>query len=191
MLASIVIDYLLNNIQEKNIGIAYMYCSYRNRLEQTLVNLFGSLLKKLLQSQPSISKDMKNFYERHISKRTRPTLEETFQVLRSEMSQYSQVYIVVDALDEYSNEISPRELFLSKLRTLQATSPMNLMVTSRSIPNIAQGFQNAMQLEIRATGEDVRQYLEGQMFRLATCVTGNMRLQENITSGIIEAADGM
>jgi hypothetical protein len=68
---------------------------------------------------------------------------------------------------------------------------VNLMVTSRMIQKIQQEFESAPQLEIRASNEDVKKYLGGQMSRLARCVTRDVSLQNDITSEIVSTVDGM
>jgi Cdc6-like AAA superfamily ATPase len=191
MLASIVVDYLSNAIRAEDVGIAYMYCTYRNRLEQTPIRLLASLLKQLLQELRFIPEGLKNLYEYHIAKNTFPTLDEVSKILNSEMARYSKVFIVIDALDECADDDGAREILLSEVNALQTTNPMNLMVTSRPILKIEQKFQKAMQLEIRASDADVQKYLEGQMSRLASCVTRNISLQETIKSEIVKAVDGM
>jgi hypothetical protein len=188
MLTSITIDYLTNSVQNKDIGIAYIFCNYQSRLEQTPVNLLASLLKQLLQSQSSISNDVKNLSERHINKGSRPTLDEVSSALHLEIDRYSRVYILVDALDECTDDDNARGRLLSGLHELQAKMAVNLMVTSRKIE---QEFQSAQQLEIRASDEDVKKYLGGQMGRLAGCVTRDVSLQNDITSEIVSTVDGM
>lgn len=191
MLTSITIDYLTNSVQNKDIGIAYIFCNYQSRLEQTPVNLLASLLKQLLQSQSSLSNDVKNLSERHINKGSRPTLDEVSSALHLEIDRYSRVYILVDALDECTDDDDARGRLLSRLHELQAKMAVNLMVTSRMIHKIQQEFESAPQLEIRASDEDVKIYLGGQMGRLARCVTRDVSLQNDITSEIVSTVDGM
>jgi Cdc6-like AAA superfamily ATPase len=191
MQTAIAIDHLCSTVQDPSVGIAYIYCNYRNRQEQMPVNLLASLLKQLLQHRSHISPDTKNLYERHIHKRSRPTLDEVSTALHSEMSRCSRVYILVDALDECTDEDGTRRVLLSRLRVLQAAGAVNLMMTSRFDPNIEQEFPSALRLEIRANGEDVKRYLEGQMFRLSCCVMKDISLRERITEEIIKIVDGM
>lgn len=195
MLASIVNDHLEKTIRHeahKAVGIAYIFCSYRSQQEQTTVNLLASLLKQLLLAEEShISNDVTKLYENHRKRGTRPTLEEVFKVFEIELSRYAQVYIVVDALDECSDENGIRQQLLSKLRTLQATGNMKLMATSRPIPSITKEFEGSIRLEIRAKEEDLQIYLEGHMGLLASCVKKSTSLQTSIKSKIIKAADGM
>ena len=46
-------------------------------------------------------------------------------------------------------------------------------------------------LDIRASEEDVRRYLEGYIFRLLGFVVRNIELQEEIKLNIVKAVDGM
>ena len=80
---------------------------------------------------------------------------------------------------------------LAKLRSLQASNGINLLVTSRFLPKIVKAFKSDPQLEIRANETDVKKYLDGQMFRLAVCVIRNATLQEDIKGDIAKAANGM
>ena len=65
------------------------------------------------------------------------------------------------------------------------------MVTSRFIPTIMQYFKEGLRLEIRASDEDVRMYLEGQKSHLPKCVQENKELQDFMKTNIIAAANGM
>lgn len=144
MLASIVVDYLSKMVQAEDVGIVYMYCTYRNRLEQTPIRLLASLLKQLLQKRGFIPEGLKKLYEHHIHKSTFPALDKVSKILHSEMDRYSKVFIVIDALDECADDDRAREILLSELNALQTTHPMNSMVTSRPILKIEQKFQKAI-----------------------------------------------
>jgi hypothetical protein len=189
MMSSIVIDYLQNSILDEHVGIAYIFCNYRSKLEQTPVNLIASLLKQLSQARYNIPDNLKCLYGQHIYKQTRPTLDEVSRILQSEIRNYSRVFLVIDALDECLDD--NRQIVLSKIRAIQAAGSISLMATSRPIPKVTQGFHQSVQLEIRASDEDVRRYIEGQMFRMTGCVTRNVGLQESIKDSIIKTVDGM
>ncbi|KAI9845534.1 MAG: hypothetical protein M1838_001702 [Thelocarpon superellum] len=191
MLASIVIDHLSSDVRDHNIGLAYVFCNYQSQLEQTPTNLLGSLLRQLIPDGASVSDDLKNMYQGHIHKRTRPTPDELFHFLLSLMGGYSQVSIVVDALDECPNDNGTREWMLATLRSLQASNAVNLLFTSRYSLEISEAFKSDPKVEIRASEADVRKYLDGNMARLAGCVIKNTTLQENVKDEIVKAVDGM
>jgi hypothetical protein len=191
ILASIVVQELITRFEnDGSTGIAYLYCNYRRQHEQKPEDLFASLLKQLVQEQP-IPDSVKTLYDRHKDKRTRPSLDEISGVLQSVAATYSRVFIIVDALDECQIPDGHRQRFLSSLFNLQAKCEANLFATSRPISSIEKEFEGDSKLEIRASEEDVRKYLEGHMFRLPGFVVRSLGLQEEIKANIVKAVDGM
>jgi Cdc6-like AAA superfamily ATPase len=192
ILTSIVVEELITRFEnDHNIGIAYLYCNYRRQHEQKPEDLFANLLKQFILEQPSIPDSMKTLYDRHKDKQTRPSLDEILGVLHSVAVVYSRVYIVVDALDECQISDGCRQRFLSGLFNLRAKYGVNLFATSRPISSIEKEFEGSTILEIRASEEDVRKYLEGHMFRLPGFVVRSLKLQEEIKANIVKAVDGM
>jgi hypothetical protein len=104
---------------------------------------------------------------------------------------YSRVFIIVDALDECQISDGCRQRLLSDLFNLQEKCGANLFTTSRPISSIEKEFEGSPTLEIRASEEDVRRYLEGHMFRLPGFVARGLELQEEIKTNIVNAIDGM
>lgn len=192
ILTSIVVEELFTRFEnDGNIGIAYLYCNYRQQHEQNLEDLFASLLKQFIQEQPSIPDSVKTLYDRHKDKRTRPSLGEILGNLQTVAAAYSRVFIIVDALDECQISDGCQQRFLSDLFNLQARCEVNLFATSRPIPSIEKEFEGNSNLEIRASEEDMRRYLEGHMFRLPRFVARSLELQEEIKTDIVNAVDGM
>jgi Cdc6-like AAA superfamily ATPase len=192
ILTSIVVDELTTRFSnDLTIGIAYIYCNFRRQNEQKIDNFLASLLKQLAESQPSLPGTVKKLYDRHETKRTRPSLEEISKSLQIIATLYSRVFIIVDALDECQISDGCRQRFLSELFNLQAKCESNLFATSRPISSIEKEFEGDLKLDIRASEEDVRKYLEGHMFRLPRFVVQNLGLQEEIKANIVKAVDGM
>jgi len=192
ILTSIVVDYLYTKFQkDPSIGIAYLYCNFRRQDEQKPEDLIASLLKQLTQEQSFMSASVKTLYYQHKDKRTRPLLNEILGVLQSVAVTYSRVFIIIDALDECQISGSYQQRFLSSLFNLQVNYGINLFITSRPILNIEKEFKGKIILEIRASEEDVRRYLEDHMFRLPGFVVRSLELQEEIKTSIIKATDGM
>ena len=192
ILTSIVVEELLARFENNNdIGIAYLYCNYRRQHEQKLEDLFASLLKQFVQEQPSILDSVKTLYDRHKDRRTRPSLDEILGILQTVAAASSRVFIVVDALDECQVSNGCRQRFLSGLFNLQAKCGVNLFTTSRLLSSIEKEFEGTSKLEIRASEDDVRRYLDGHLFRLPGFVARSLELQEEIKTDIIKAVDGM
>jgi Cdc6-like AAA superfamily ATPase len=192
ILTSIVVEELSTRFENNgNIGIAYLYCNYQRQYEQKPEDLLASILKQFIQEQPSIPNSVKTLYDRHKNKRTRPSLNEIAETLQSVAAAYSRVFIIVDALDECQVSDGYQQRFLSELFNLQTKCGANLFATSRPILSIEKEFGGNSKLEIRASEEDVRRYLDGHMFRLPGFVVRSHELQEEIKMNIVKAVDGM
>lgn len=194
MISSIVVDHLETKFKnDANIGIAYLYCNYRQQQQQMAKDLLSSLLKQLSQGQRSVPAEVENLYMNHKTKQTRPYFNEIIDVLKSIIRLYSRVFIIVDALDECDVVNGARKSLLFELFNLQAKTEVNIFATSRFIPDIQQEFlkKGSVLVEIRASREDVQRYLNGQMPRLPRCVSRSHDLQEKINATIIKAVDGM
>ena len=192
ILTSIVIDKLITQFRnDKNIGIAYLYCNFRRRDEQKIDDLLAGLLKQLAQALDPLPDFLKSLYDKHKHNRTRPTLDEILQALESVATLYTKVFIIVDALDECLAIGSHRSKFLSRIFNFQKESGSNLFMTSRHLPEITEIFHGHVSLEIRALESDVRRYVDGHLSNLPSFVRRSPDLQEEVKTGIVDAVDGM
>jgi hypothetical protein len=192
IVTSIVVQHLLAKLDnDPTIGIAYIYCSYKRQQEQTPRDLLLSLLKQFLKTQPLIPERVRKLYKRHEKERTSPSFNDISETLQSVVAEYTRALIIVDALDECQFSSLDRKKFLSEIFNIQAKTGANLFITSRFIPAIEREFEGSMSVEIRASGDDVRRYLEGHMLELPSCVLCRPDLQKEIIAHIIRAVDGM
>jgi len=162
-----------------------MYCNYQEQTTQTVANLIASLLKQFVQNSRTVSDNTRSFYDRHRGQRTYPTLDEFIKALEVEIKSYTQVFIVVDALDECSEVNGTRMKLIRVLRSLPRS--VNLMVTSRDLASIKQEFLDAGRLRIRAHDEDITKYVENQLGGYSDLT----KLRADITKIIIDKARGM
>ena len=191
MLASIAVDHLQRAFHQKNIPVTYIYCDYKRQHEQTPANLIASILKQLLQHCDSIPESVRRSHRHHVNSVTRPPLDEVYDMLTNVFVHFSQIYIVVDALDKLTASGQVRQTLLATLRSLQKAGNVHLIMTSRFIPPEFHQFQDFMLLEICASNDDVQKYVYGHMDDLTMSVQGNPKLQETIVKSIVDAVDGM
>ena len=192
ILTSIVVNELTTRFgNDKSIGVAYIYCNFRQQNEQKAGDLLANLLRQLVQGRPSLPEDVKSLYNKHKDKHTRLSFDESLKALHSVTAMYSRAFIVVDALDECQALDTCRSRFLSEIFNLQAKSRVNIFATSRFLPEITERFEGSMSLEIRASEHDVRRYVDGHMSRLPSFVGRRLDLQEEIKAEIVKAVDGM
>jgi Cdc6-like AAA superfamily ATPase len=192
ILTSVVVKELTTRFQnDKSIGIAYLYFNFRRQEEQRTQDLLASLLKQLTQGQSFFADSVKSLYNNHRDKNTRPSVDEISKTLQSVVALYSRVFIIVDALDECQVSNGCRIRFLSEIFNLQEKRQASLFVTSRFIPEFDEKFKESMRLEIRASNQDVRRYLDSRMSQLPGCVLRSLELQNEIKAEIIKAVHGM
>lgn len=191
ILTSIVVEYLTSRFNDPTIGIAYIYCNFRRKDEQNIYNLLASLLKQLAHGQSSLPGSVKELHRQHTEKGTRPSLDEILGALRSVVTMYSRVFIIVDALDECQVTGNCRARFLSEIFSLNANFGANIFTTSRLIPEIMEKFGGSTTLEIHANNDDIRKYLDGQLPDITGIIGRSPNLWEEIKSEIVKAVRGM
>ncbi|KAJ7041582.1 ankyrin repeat-containing domain protein, partial [Mycena alexandri] len=197
VLASMVVDHLHAAFRNnKDIGVACIYLNHKEAGQQPPPKLLAGLWRQLVLDR-DIGSTAENLYKQHRDKGTVPSLEEVVNVLHSSLKEFSKVFVIVDAMDEYPNEAPTfqREILLQHLAEMG--SNVNLMITSR--PNISPesgpSFSNLETLDIQAAPEDIQAYINGQIKlspRLSRHVQRQLKLQEDIHSKISsKSVDGM
>jgi len=137
-----------------------------------------------------MSNGSRALHERCNDGKRRPTSGELSTLLQSESRYLSKLFVVIDALDEYSYEGDATPKLLIELQKLQPS--LHLLVTSRShLGNVIQQcLSDAIRLEIRAHDEDIKKYLDEQFRKkqfLGLLVTDPTETIKKIT----EKAKGM
>ncbi|KAJ7266734.1 ankyrin repeat domain-containing protein [Mycena rebaudengoi] len=160
VLSSAVVDYLREKPPSPNVGVACAYLNHKEMDMQSPENILAGLF------------------------------DEMHAILSSTVADYSKVYLVIDALDEYPE--TKRHMLLKHLAALRPN--INLLFTSRPHITPEMFFPNIPALEIRATEQDIHRYLDAEIqnsFRLSKHVQSRPELRQEIESQIIGNVDGM
>jgi Cdc6-like AAA superfamily ATPase len=194
ILTSVVIKHLKDAQRDKEpaakAGIACLYCEYERQKDQTPHSLFAAVLRQLADQSIPFPKSVEELYKLHGTAKTHHGFDEVSLILTETVQKFSQVFLVVDALDECS-EKSCREL-LSNLQDLQKKTGMKLLATSRHAVDFRRNFEECAMLEIKANESDVKAVLDSQMGMLSACVTtDNFALRSKVMEEIAAAVDGM
>jgi predicted ATPase len=192
ILTSIVVGDLSTRFEdESSNGIAYIYCNFKRKNEQRLEDLLANVLKQLAQARSSLPQSVKSLYDRCKFSKTRPSINDISIALCSVAAEFSRVFILIDALDECQVNDSCRAKLVLQLSQIQTKCGANLFATSRFIPDITERFEREAWLEIRASEQDIKRYVDGHIDELPRFVRRDPELQEEISSKIIKATDGM
>lgn len=154
-------------------------------------DLLKNLLKQRAQRQSSLPSSIEDLYNQHKEMQTRPSLDDISRALQSIAAMYSRVFIIIDALDECQTSDNCRSRLLSEVFSLQAKTEANFFATSRSALYIEREFRGWTSLEILASNEDVRRYINGHISQLPAFVSKRPDLQEEIETKITTAVEGM
>ena len=123
----------------------------------------------------------------------RLSLGQLMSLLQTEVKTYSCVFIVIDALDEYTDGVQ-KEL-IAKIQTLTS---VKLLVTSRPILSIEHYLCADAKLAITAKDSDIKAYLETQlssphadMLRRLISKPSSLISKEDIMNRVAMKAQGM
>ncbi|KAJ7444007.1 ankyrin repeat-containing domain protein [Mycena latifolia] len=173
VLASVVVNYLWAQFPNNDTAVACIYLNHKEREVQTPENLLSSVWKQLVVDRP-LPQAAHDLYKHH-----------------SAVAQYSHLYIIVDALDEYPD--GQRQILLEQLSLLQGPTT-SLMMTSRPHVILDDCFSGVQCLEIQATEDDIHNYVDQQIQkipRLRKHVQTRPELHAEIKDHITSNVQGM
>jgi len=192
ILVSIVIDHLQRIWGDRDVGIAYLYCNFRRTDDQTVEQLIANLVKQLLSNKFPPPSSVTDAYTRHKKYKSQPSLSDLEGMFHAVAALYKDgVFVIVDALDECQMSDNIRSKFIEALLRLQSRkSNVNILATSRPVPDIVEAFDGYSRLEIVAQRDDIERYIRNKMPNLRA-VSKYPHLQDEIIDCIASVADGM
>ncbi|KAH0536219.1 hypothetical protein FGG08_006886, partial [Glutinoglossum americanum] len=194
VLASAVVEFLENDLPVRGIGLAFIYCNHKENLLQRIEYFIGAIVRQLVERRQAIPKDVHTLYEKHRGKGTTPTCAEYLELLQSLTKECSEVYVVIDALDECidkKGQIIWNDL-LTKLE--DSVSNLRLLYTSRHIDDLAGILAGSTRIEIHASEADIKAYVQAQVkskHLLFGFCRQDSNLQNDILQEVVSKAEGM
>ena len=127
-----MINRLCDEAGELNAAVGCLYCDYRGQKEQTPEVMIGSLLRQFVRGLPEIPETIRQAFHAARARLGGRALElgKLVELFPAVLGRFKEVFICVDALDEFILEYRPR--FLHSLRQIADTSPnARLFLTAR------------------------------------------------------------
>ena len=158
--SSLVIDKLCDQAREEDLAVAWLYCDYKAQQEQTVINIIGAILKRLVGSE--IPEGIRKAFKEG----RRPLLADLMRMLRIAIASLPPVFICIDALDECLPKDLPQ--LLESLRDIVRESPgTRVFLTGR--PHVGEAIQKyfakAVAIPISPNEDDMRNYVEMRLDR--------------------------
>lgn len=190
---SIIVDNLrhqsLHSQDHTSIGFALVYLKY-NDPEQSLNNILGSLLKQLVQDQVFLCTAMSKLYESYGDLGISPSSKDISEALLHSLSLYFEVFLIVDALDECSNDTR-----WGMIEALQSLTPnVCILILSRPRGDIGEDLKDFKRLEAKANKADIELFIDAQIQKysnLRRIVERSPSLRGDIEEGVVRTAREM
>jgi len=181
-----VIDRLCDQAREGDLAVAWLYCDYKVQQEQTLINIMGAILKRLVGRE--IPEDIRKAFEEG----RRPVLADLMGMLRIAIAKLPQVFICLDALDEFLPKDLPQ--LLESLRDIVRESPgTRIFLTGR--PHVGEAirkyFTRVVAIPISPNKDDMRKYVEMRLDRDEVPEAMDNSLRAEIVGVILDKMSNM
>ena len=167
--------------------MVFAYCRYTDRYP--LAHFLASFIKQLVEHHPHVFPHVELVYTTHHKKATRPHEQELLELFQKLLPLFKQAYIVIDAVDEASDDT--RDRLLTALLPLQE----NFLLTSRP-SNLSKHLpQDALFIYIEALNrQDIGRFVDKKFqesTRLSDLLRGKDQLGKEIRAEVTEKSNGM
>lgn len=187
---SLVIEKLLqytNSLVDPRIAVIHFYFDYNDEKNQKAGDLIRSLLKQMVYQLDSVPDDVVTAYRRASEKGREPNRRSFIELISTCARKFSKIFILIDAYDECVE--GERGLLTEFFDLLEGGVNLFTYITTRvHLRNdLKDKFQRAIELEIRASDEDVTKYLTERLAEKHL----NLDLKKKIVGMISDRAEGM
>lgn len=178
------------------IGAAFFFCDYQNEHTLQITNIIGALASQLAQQKQEAFDLLQDFYDslhlmdgRHID----PDPNDLRALVGKISELFSQVYLVVDGIDECGNGMDEVAEILADLAT--NSCGISIAISSRDEAAIRRQLHaNFKQVEVAARAKDLDLYVRAELESLIC--RGRLRvttqnLKEEIRQTLVDEAQGM
>lgn len=176
-----------------NTGFAVFYFTFSDKQKQSCRSLLLSLVAQLTWKEP-VQSTLRQMFEN--SNKSVPSTEALEKILLSSITQYDEVCLLLDALDECPEDDDTRQDVLDLLQQLaQATNNLRLFITSRQLQDIQSSMIDLtaypMSVDTDAVDTDIEKYVRSALShdtRLGKLPDTTKAL---VTKTLTQKADGM
>ena len=161
-ISSLVIDWLCDQVPNRDIAVAGLYCDYLAQEQQSTTNMLGAILKQLLERDGIPEPVRQAFREgkRGFGGRA-ARLSDLVRILHTTIASLPEVFICIDGLDECLPK-NRHELLESLQEIVNASSTTRVFLSGRPHirDEIGRYFTKAIMIAITPTVGDIERYLE-------------------------------
>ena len=137
-LSAIAIDAMLEFCQKSSTKVlAYYYIDFNDSSSMSVSKILRSIIKQICTGMPDIPKSVQSLCSQHRASGQEPSTSTLISILQAlEQNLILQIYIINDALDEFSEQGKPELLQTIELLASQQFQRTHILVTSRTEDDI-------------------------------------------------------
>ncbi|KAH6964615.1 hypothetical protein DER45DRAFT_557035 [Fusarium avenaceum] len=196
ILASVVIQEVLSR-NMPDCGKAFFFCDYKKENTLSPVNILGTIVTQLALQKDECFICLENYYtdlhpERNLS--SEPDVDELRAQITRMASNFSQVLIVIDGIDECQEEVRS-QLLASLVELADGSDNIGMAIFSRAEMDIRARLETDFEdIKIEAHTEDIATYVRAEMERRrisGQLMINTMLIKDEIEHELITRAHGM
>lgn len=168
-----------------DIGIAYIYCGFKDRDGQTPAKIFASILRQLGFQKPELPSEIKSLDRDYKNSGRTPPLGDLFKATVSLVTRFASTFVFFDALDEYDADTRPE--LLSRIADLMKTNIRGFVTSRPHNSDIQKTFKEVMKMELSSRPEDIELFVRSRLSTRSLAAD----LVEKAVSRVLENADGV
>lgn len=140
--------------------VTCLYCHFEQRKEQNVEAFLSSIARQLVSQNRVLQKAASEFKNNH----SRKSEKDLLQFLKDAIGKLGRTFVVIDALDEFSDDHDDRLMLIDALLELRAADKgFHVCITSREAPDIADHMEPLQQIKLRASEADIRDFVRDRI----------------------------
>jgi Cdc6-like AAA superfamily ATPase len=193
-LRSAVVKFLEQDLATQKVGVAFIYCDHKSNVDQQHDYFISAIIRQLIEGKQMMPECVRTLYENHLRTRSKPSSDEYLSLLQSLSKEYSEVYVLIDGLDECINKDG--EMIWNKLLIdlKKYVNNLRLLCTSRDMDVTETALSESTCIQIRASDGDMKLYIQGQIqssLALAALCRRDTVLENEVLETVVAEAEGM
>lgn len=184
---------LCSNISD--VGYAYFYFTFRDELKQTTEGFLLSIIVQLSSQRPSLPEEVRDLYNVYGKQQQRPPLPNLIRVFRFLLQSFQRTYLMIDALDECSEQEAMLDLLTQIPSADQHSGKTSVLITSRrerAIVITLQGIvTDSVCIQSKLIEADIRLHVRSRLSHDRELKRHSGSIKQEIEEALVNGADGM
>ena len=179
---------MIDELDKKDIGLAYVYFSYQDQDHQSPTNVIASILRQLAVRMDELVPEIYALHKKLHARGSRPDLSKLVDCIISSATAFSSTYVIIDAID--ASDKSQRPELLKAIHQLSDGS-IKVFVTGRpnlqDVNEFIQNISNIVSIPIYADIDDLKNYIKREICQRNLSKT----IEDKLTDKLSIQADGV